>query len=244
MFDSSDFFYIDFETTGLDPKSDRVCQIGAILPDGSELNTLINPDCDIPQESTECHGISNEMVKDAPLSKDVAEQLLKTLAQTKYFVAYNYVFDFQFLQYELYRATGHIIKESDYVFIDPYLIFKKAFPHTLANAYRFYFQENFEGNHTAINDIRATKDVLLAQAKNHPDFFENDLQKVEAKTVGARKNIIGKWFKTENDQIIFAQGKFKGKVVSKEHSNYLQWIYGLEDISLSELTFIKDLLKN
>ena len=63
MFDSKDFFYVDFETTGVDPKSDRICQIGAILPDGSELDTLINPECDISSESTECHGITNEMVK-------------------------------------------------------------------------------------------------------------------------------------------------------------------------------------
>ena len=41
MFDSKDFFYVDFGTTGVDPKSDRICQIGAILPDGSELFTLL-----------------------------------------------------------------------------------------------------------------------------------------------------------------------------------------------------------
>ena len=38
----SEFIYFDFETTGLDPKADRICQIGALLPDGSELDALIS----------------------------------------------------------------------------------------------------------------------------------------------------------------------------------------------------------
>ena len=158
-------------------------------------------------------------------------------------MAYNYVFDFQFLQYELYRATGHIISESDYIFVDPYLIFKKAFPHTLANAYRFYFKNNFEGNHTAIHDIRATKDVLLAQAENHTDLFSEGLESLEKNIIGVRKSILGKWFNLENGKIIFAQGKFKGKVIAAEHRSYLEWIYGLEDITLSERVYIKNFLK-
>ncbi len=243
MFDSQDFFYVDFETTGVDPKSDRIVQIGAILPDGTEMDVLVNPQCDISADSTECHGITNEMVKDAPIFSEYAEKLLKILGQTKYFVAYNYVFDFQFLQYELYRATGHIISESDYVFVDPYLIFKKAFPHTLANAYRFYYKKNFEGNHNAINDIRATKDVLLAQAKSHGELFEKGLDGLEKDVIGARKAILGKWFNSENGKIVFAQGKFKSKIVAAEHRSYLDWIYGLEDITLSERVFIKNFSK-
>lgn len=238
----SEFIYFDFETTGLDPKADRICQIGALLPDGSELDVLINPECVIPQSAIDCHGITNEMVESAKYFRDYAELILKSLAKVKYFVAYNFVFDFQFLQYELHRATGHIIKEADFTFLDPYLIFKKAFPHSLANAYKFYFAREFHGNHNAMNDIKATKEVFLAQLEKHPDLFKDGFAKTEAETLGNRKNILGKWFKTEDSKVVFAQGKYKGLMVAAEHNSYLKWILGLEDITLSEKVFIESLL--
>lgn len=241
--ETNEFIYFDFETTGLDPKVDRICQIGALLPDGTELDVLVNPESVIPQSAIDCHGITNEMVLSAKYFRDYAELLLKSLAQAKYFVAYNFVFDFQFLQYELHRATGHILRESDFTFIDPYLIFKKAFPHSLANAYKFYFSREFTGMHNAINDIRATKEVFLAQIARHQDLFSKGWSDLESETLGFRKGILGKWFKTEDSKVIFAQGKYKGAVVSiSEHNSYLKWILGLDDISLSERAFIGNLL--
>jgi DNA polymerase-3 subunit epsilon len=238
----NEFIYFDFETTGLDPKADRICQIGAILPDGTELDVLINPGCSIPQSAIDCHGITDEMVSSASYFNEYAELLLKSLAQAKYFVAYNFVFDFQFLQYELHRATGHILKEADFTFIDPYLIFKKAFPHSLANAYKFYFAKEFKGMHNAINDIRATKEVFIAQMEKHSELFSSGLEKLESETLGSRKSILGKWFKTEDSKIIFTQGKYKGLAIASEHNSYLKWILGLDDITLSEKVFIESLL--
>ena len=61
---------IDLETTGVNISSDRIVEIAIvkIMPDGSRQvkRKLINPEMPIPPGSTEVHGISNEMVKDAP----------------------------------------------------------------------------------------------------------------------------------------------------------------------------------
>ena len=45
-------FYIDLETTGLNPNEDKICQVGALLPNGEEIDTLINPGRPISQATT------------------------------------------------------------------------------------------------------------------------------------------------------------------------------------------------
>src|SRR5450755_1255790 len=70
---------IDLETTGINLASDRIIEIAIlkIMPDGKKISKrkLINPEMLIPPASTEIHGISNEMVKDAPAFKQVANEL-------------------------------------------------------------------------------------------------------------------------------------------------------------------------
>src|ERR1017187_9467691 len=70
---------IDLETTGLNLSSDRTIEIAIvkIMPDGKKISKrkLINPEMPIPPASSEIHGITNDMVKDAPTFKQVANEL-------------------------------------------------------------------------------------------------------------------------------------------------------------------------
>ncbi|MBS1603593.1 MAG: 3'-5' exonuclease, partial [Bacteroidetes bacterium] len=69
---------IDLETTGVNLGTDRIVEIAIvkIMPDGKKLvkRKLINPEMPIPAGSTDIHGITNEMVKDAPSFKQVANE--------------------------------------------------------------------------------------------------------------------------------------------------------------------------
>ena len=69
----------DLETTGLFPKRDRIIELGAIkvMPDGAEEERcwLLNPGIPIPKESTDVHGISDEVVKDCPTFADKADEI-------------------------------------------------------------------------------------------------------------------------------------------------------------------------
>lgn len=233
--------FIDLETTGLNTNQDRICQIGAILNDGSEINTLINPHKNIPQEVTDITGITNDDVKDAPDLETVADQLISALEKAEAFVAYNFTFDFQVLQSELFRTVQYELKEEDFIFVDPYKIFRKMFPHTLSNAYRFYTGEQMQGAHTAIEDIRATKIVLERQQEEYPELFEKGLKQVQLETIG-ETSILGKWFARKGDSYSFKQGKHRGETVDQSHQNYLKWIYSLEDITMSERRYISGLL--
>ena len=73
----------DLETTGLNPRSDRIVQYALIGSDedGSHINktSLVNPRQSIPPESSRVHGITNEDVKqEDDFSKHISEPVSYT----------------------------------------------------------------------------------------------------------------------------------------------------------------------
>ena len=70
----------DLETTGLQIVTDRIIQIGIvkIFPNGETENykALVNPEMKIPEESILIHGITNEEIKNKPLFKDIAPDIV------------------------------------------------------------------------------------------------------------------------------------------------------------------------
>src|SRR6266849_2102237 len=74
---------IDLETTGINLGSDRIVEIAIvkIMQDGKKIvkRKLINPEMPIPQGSTDIHGITNEMIKDAPTFRQVGNELKQFL---------------------------------------------------------------------------------------------------------------------------------------------------------------------
>ena len=76
----------DLETTGLDISKDRIVQIAILKvhPDGQkeELNLLINPEMNISDSNAEIHGITNEMVKDAPTFKQAAKEIAEFIGES------------------------------------------------------------------------------------------------------------------------------------------------------------------
>ena len=71
--------FIDLETTGVSLSTDRIVEIAVIklLPDGSRQvkRKLLNPQMPIPKVTSDIHGITDEMVKDAPTFKQVANEI-------------------------------------------------------------------------------------------------------------------------------------------------------------------------
>ena len=77
------FIAFDFETTGLDVTNDRPIEVAANLFEGGKAATrfctLINPQQPISSLIQDITGISNEMVSEAPMEKDVIDNLLDFL---------------------------------------------------------------------------------------------------------------------------------------------------------------------
>jgi len=75
--------FIDLETTGVNLGTDRIVEIAIVkvLADGTKITKrkLINPGIPIPKASSDVHGITDPMVKDAPSFAQVAQELKQML---------------------------------------------------------------------------------------------------------------------------------------------------------------------
>ena len=102
---------LDTETTGTDPETARIVQIcvGISTAPGewSPFTTLVNPGMPIPPESTVVHGITDEMVADAPTVGDVLRDLERSWGLADGgtpVVAHNAPYDLTVLDREARRA--------------------------------------------------------------------------------------------------------------------------------------------
>lgn len=100
---------IDIETTGGDPKVDRITEIAVYLHDGKSVIdsyvSLVNPEMPIPEFITRITGIDNEMVREAPKFYEIAKRIVE-ITEGAVFVAHNVRFDYSFVQKE-FRTLGY-----------------------------------------------------------------------------------------------------------------------------------------
>lgn len=98
---------IDTETTGRDPATDRLIEVGVVLGQAGEVTRreswLINPGRPIPKEVSAIHGITDADVEGKPAFAEVAQEILACLAGAIP-AAYNASFDRGFLLAEIDRA--------------------------------------------------------------------------------------------------------------------------------------------
>lgn len=95
------FLVLDIETTGLDPATEKVLEVawvtfhhGAIRGYGG---TLVNPGAPIPAAATRIHGISDDMVQDAPSLAGALVPMEQLLPHINAVVCHNVAFDLAFL---------------------------------------------------------------------------------------------------------------------------------------------------
>ncbi len=100
---------LDTETTGLDPKTQRIVEIACIelvnhLPTGQKFHTLLDPEMEVPAEAVAVHGLSNAKLAGAPLFSMIAADFLGFIGESK-LVIHNAEFDIGFINAELRRAN-------------------------------------------------------------------------------------------------------------------------------------------
>ncbi len=96
------FAVVDTETTGLDPRYDRVVEIACLRMRGGEivdrLSSLVDPQRAIPARATAVHGIVDRDVANAP-TLAALEARIRELARDAVVVAHNARFDLGFLPF-------------------------------------------------------------------------------------------------------------------------------------------------
>ena len=98
--------FVDLETTGANPAVDRITEIAIVkVSDGRleyEWSQLVDPQVPIPSLIQSFTGISDDMVRGAPVFSRVADEVRERL-QGCLFVAHNARFDYGFLKNEFKR---------------------------------------------------------------------------------------------------------------------------------------------
>ena len=107
----------DLETTGLSPLMDKMIEIGAVKIDASgdisKWQSFINPQIPIDKKSMSIHGITDEMVADAPSEETVLPEFLEFCGPRSLW-AHNAMFDIGFLVFALHQHKIEMPKISSY----------------------------------------------------------------------------------------------------------------------------------
>jgi len=97
--------FIDLETTGPAPATDRITEIGIVEVTAAGVrrwSALVNPQLPIPPFIQNLTGITDDMVRTAPTFALLKEEVLQRLADGL-FIAHNARFDYGFLRHEFQR---------------------------------------------------------------------------------------------------------------------------------------------
>src|SRR5215204_3165095 len=160
-----DFVVVDVEATGAKTPPNRLIELGAYRIRGGRVVdkfvSLVNPEIPIPRFVATLTGISNDMVRDAPVFADVAPRWLDFVSDSV-LVAHNAPFDTSFLNHEISRVyPGHRM-------VNPHLctvrLSRRALPeisnHRLETIAK-HFSISIASRHRAGSDALATAEIFI-----------------------------------------------------------------------------------
>lgn len=221
--------FIDLETTGINISTDKIVEIAIIkiMPDGTKLvkRKLINPQMPIPQGASDVHGITDEMVKDAPSFKQVANEIKQFLDNCDLGGYNSNRFDIPMLIEEFLRA-GLEFSTDNRKNVDVQKVFHMMEQRTLSAAYKFYCDKNLDGAHSAEADATATYEILEAQVKRYSQLG-NTVESITKFTGEDDLVDFSRRMIKVNGVEVFNFGKHKGKPVAevlKTEPQYYDWM--------------------
>ena len=221
--------FIDLETTGVNISNDRIVEIAIvkILTDGTKQvkRKLINPQIPIPAGASDVHGITDEMVKDAPSFKQIANEVKQFIENCDLGGYNSNRFDIPMLIEEFLRA-GVPFSADGRKLVDVQKVFHMMEQRTLGAAYKFYCNKVLEDAHSAEADATATWEVLEAQIERYPQIG-NTVESI-LKATGEEEIVdFARRFIMENGKEVFNFGKHKGRPVAdvlRQEPQYYDWM--------------------
>lgn len=173
LFCGNSYAAIDLETTGLDPKRDKIIEVGICLVEQGEvrreLSRLINPHREIAERAKLLTGITGEMVEHAPGIEEVIGEIAAFVGELP-LLGHHVIFDYSFLKHAAVNAGLSFEKKG----IDTLTLCRSFMPpeekKNLAAACA-WFRIPQETAHRALSDAKAAH--FLYQSLRNCHFEEN-----------------------------------------------------------------------
>lgn len=153
----------DIETTGGRSDTHKITEIAiVIVVDGKvikQFQSLINPQRRIPNAITRLTGITDNMVKTAPVFSQVAKEV-SAITENCVFVAHNVNFDYGFLKQEFARIGEPFRRPKMCTVQQTRKVFPGLTSYSLGNLCK-HFEIPLENHHRALDDAKAAAELLM-----------------------------------------------------------------------------------
>jgi DNA polymerase-3 subunit epsilon len=204
------FVCIDCETTGLDLNKDRVIEVAVVRFTLEQVldqfESLIDPECLIPESSIAIHNITPDMVAGKPKIGDLVHNLLQLIGKD-IIVGHGVGFDIELIALAADRAgIPHTLRANR--FLDT-LRMARLYGESPTNSLeqlRLHFNIQFEGAHRAMNDVVVNCEVFKYLAK----MYKSTQHLFDALSKPIRLKLM-------------PLGKHKGRPFKEVPLQYLQW---------------------
>jgi len=179
----------DLETTGFNPRQDRVVQFALVGSDSDgshlNLNSLVDPGCRIPVESSKVHGISDSDVRGAGVFEEHLDSMID-LMDGAVIVGHNVIaFDWRFMEMECMRVGKEM--PAPLAIVDT-LVVARSFGvpgrHNLGSLCE-RFGISLGRSHSADADAGATLLLLWRLMREYPEKFRGPAEEV-LESIGSR----------------------------------------------------------
>ncbi|MBZ4663511.1 MAG: PolC-type polymerase [Caloramator sp.] len=217
-----EFIVFDIETTGFNPQTDEIIEIGAVKIKNYQIvdrfSVLINPERHISEEIQKLTGITNEMVMDKETIIDILPKFIEFVGEGV-LVAHNAKFDTGFLREKFKKFN----LPFNYSILDTLPLARWLLPdlkrHKL-NVIAEHLGISLENHHRAVDDAEATAHIFL---KFIDMLKEKEISKLSDINLQYSGNFDIK--KADTYHIVILVKNYQGlynlyKLISMAHCNY------------------------
>lgn len=200
--------YYDTETTGVRAEDDCIIEIAAYNAHSKQtFSMLVNPGKPIPEGATAIHGITDEMVADAPSFAVVGKAFIEFVGDNGVLIAHNNDnFDRHFLEHE---AKRHDLELPDWQMVDTLKWARKYRTDLPRHSLQFLRQiYGVEAN----NAHRALDDVMV--------LYQVFSQMIDDLSIETVLELMSN--EPKGDTMPF--GKHQGKALSEVPPDYIKWL--------------------
>lgn len=190
--DKKECIIFDLETSGLNPKEDRIIQIAAIkirkereeLKEIDRLNVYISPDFLITPKIEKLTGITNQFLKKERKEEDVFSQIFNFFGNVPLCCGYNINFDIGFMK-ELYHRHNEIficpIALDILSMARDFIPYKDIKSYKLGKVIEFYGLHEDLTFHNAMDDVIGTYRLLKIFIKKYKEEYSLPLGHLQPK---------------------------------------------------------------